>query len=104
MGTVAGRILASFLEAAESGGSSSHVAHVPHEGHGESGSELSPTAPISFTATDDPSGEGNFVDVAYVCVCGCTPGARVMADSAEAASEHCCCGSRVHFAGDNAQA
>jgi YHS domain-containing protein len=87
----------SFLEAAKSGGSDSHT------GHGESGSELSPTAPISFTATDDPSGEGKFVDVAYVCVCGCTPGARVITDSSEAASEHCCCG-RVHFAGDDAQA
>ncbi len=61
-----------------------------------------PTAPISFTATEDPSGEGEFVDVAYVCVCGCTPGARFAPDSPEAGSEHCCCG-RVHFAGENAE-
>jgi YHS domain-containing protein len=53
---------ASFLEAAE--GSASHS----HAGHGESSSGMSPTAPISFTAADDPSGDGKFVDVAYMCV------------------------------------
>lgn len=66
------------------------------------GVKADPTAPISFTATDDPSGELVFVDVAYRCVCGCTPGARVVMGSGEASSEHCCCG-RVHFAGENAE-
>ena len=86
---------AAYLQASESGSSGSHVNHV---NNGGPGAELSPTAPISFTAADDPSGEGKFVDVEYQCVCGCTPGARVVTDSAEAGSEHCCCG-RVHFAG-----
>lgn len=60
--------------------------------------EPSATAPISFTAADDPSGDKKFVDVAYVCVCGCRPTARIESESAGFASEHCCCG-RVHFAG-----
>ncbi|NQW20750.1 MAG: YHS domain-containing protein [Chloroflexi bacterium] len=64
--------------------------------------DVDPTAPISFTAIDDPSGEGNYVDVEYQCVCGCRPGARVVMGSSDPASEHCCCG-RVHFAGDGAE-
>jgi YHS domain-containing protein len=88
---------ASFLEAAKSRGS-----ETIETGSDGSAVKPSPTAPITFTATDDPSGENKFVDVAYVCVCGCTPGARVMTGSGEATSEHCCCG-RVHFAGNNAE-
>lgn len=61
-----------------------------------------PTAPITFKAIEDPSGEGKFIDVEYQCVCGCTPGARVESGSEIAGSEHCCCG-RVHFAGDGAE-
>ena len=70
----------------------------PGAAHGESGANPDPTAPILFTATEDPSGEGNFVDVVYKCVCGCRPKARFEAGSTRAGSEHCCCG-RVHFAG-----
>jgi YHS domain-containing protein len=81
-----------FLQEAEPGDP------IPSAAHGGSGANPDPTAPISFTATDDPSGEGKFVDVEYKCVCGCRPGARVETDSTEAGSEHCCCG-RVHFAG-----
>ena len=89
----------SFLEAAEAAASgSSSGSGMPDEVE----VERSPTDPISFQAADDPSGEGKFVDVAYVCVCGCRPGARVMAGSGEFASEHCCCG-RVHFAGADAE-
>ncbi len=87
----------SFLEAARAGASSSSSG-MPEDSEGQ----RSPTDPISFEAWDDPSGEGEFVDVAYVCVCGCRPGARVIAGAGEFASEHCCCG-RVHFAGDNAE-
>jgi len=87
----------SFIEAAAAAGT---PVDMTSDG---SRADASPTAPISFTATDDPSGDGKFVDVAYVCVCGCTPGARVVTGSGDAASEHCCCG-RVHFAGENAGA
>jgi len=73
-----------------------------HVQSSKTSANLDPTAPITFRAVDDPSGEGKFVDVEYQCVCGCTPGARVEADSAVAGSEHCCCG-RVHFAGTNAE-
>lgn len=79
-----------FLQVADSGDAATHTAN------------LDPTAPISFTAVEDPSGEGKFVDVEYQCVCGCRPGARVVTGSTEAASEHCCCG-RVHFAGDDGE-
>lgn len=68
----------------------------------ESSAHQDPTAPITFKAVEDPSGEGNFVDVEYQCVCGCTPGARVETGSSIAGSEHCCCG-RVHFAGTHAE-
>jgi|APSaa5957512535_1039671.scaffolds.fasta_scaffold26973_2 YHS domain-containing protein len=86
----------SFIEAAAAAG-----APIDMTSDGSS-ADASPTAPISFTATDDPSGDGEFVDVAYVCVCGCRPGARVVTGSGESASEHCCCG-RVHFAGEGAE-
>ncbi len=82
----------SFLQVV---GADDSATHATDAGSGE---KLDPTAPILFTALDDPSGEGKFVDVEYKCVCGCAPGARVVAGSAEAGSEHCCCG-RVHFAG-----
>ncbi|MDP6668126.1 MAG: YHS domain-containing protein [Dehalococcoidia bacterium] len=82
----------SFLQVEEQGDP------IPSATHGGSGANSDPTAPILFTATDDPSGEDKFVDVVYQCVCGCRPGARVETGSTEAGSEHCCCG-RVHFAG-----
>ena len=85
----------SFLQGADS---EDHASSMTHGGSADSDVKPSPTAPISFSASDDPSGEGKFVEVVYQCVCGCRPTARIEAGSGEFGREHCCCG-RVHFAG-----